>query len=247
MTTQHAYRNGGKPISLRRLLAATAALPAAVAGLMMVFAAETPANAYDYTIAPTVFQFPGATTETLSGAFSFFGTTLLSVDLTLSGDGPGVAGVYDTLDAFSSQNDGFFASNGITGTGSIAITFADPLAGQTAILQVLMYQPAVLNWLAALPTIWPPGYRQALPLSPQSRSRRASPCWAPHSGSSVSGGDGALRLARLVLAARLRRLGASVDQSSDVRHRHCALTSPAASAGIMRSDLWSRMKLWNTT
>jgi hypothetical protein len=128
MTTRHAYQNGGKPISFRRLLAATAALPAAVAGLMMVFAAETPANAYDYTIAPTVFQFPGSTTETLSGAFSFSGTTLLSADLTLSGDGPGIAGVYDTPDPFTSYNYAFFVSNGSTGV--ITITFADALVGQ---------------------------------------------------------------------------------------------------------------------
>jgi PEP-CTERM motif len=130
MTTRHAYQNGGKPISFRRLLAATAALPAAVAGLMMVFAAETPANAYDYTIAPTVFQFPGSTTETLSGAFSFSGTTLLSADLTLSGDGPGIAGVYDTPDPFASYNYAFFVSNGSTGTGVITITFADALVDQ---------------------------------------------------------------------------------------------------------------------
>jgi len=53
MTMQHAHtdQDGGKPVSLRRLPAATAALPAAVAGLMMAFAAETPANAFDYTIA----------------------------------------------------------------------------------------------------------------------------------------------------------------------------------------------------
>jgi hypothetical protein len=51
MTTQHAHEDGGKPISLRHLLAATAALPAAAAGVMMAFAAETPANAFDYTIA----------------------------------------------------------------------------------------------------------------------------------------------------------------------------------------------------
>jgi PEP-CTERM motif len=130
MTIQHAHTNqdGGTPVSFRRLLAATAALPAAVAGLMMAFAAETPANAHDYTIAPTVFQFPGATTETLSGAFSFSGSTLLSVNLTLSGDGPGVAGVYDAPDPFFSRTFGFFASDGSTGV--IALTFADPLAGQ---------------------------------------------------------------------------------------------------------------------
>jgi hypothetical protein len=81
MTMQHAHtdQDGGKPVSLRRLPAATAALPAAVAGLMMAFAAETPANPFDYTIAPTVFEFPGSTTETLSGAFSFSGSTLRSV------------------------------------------------------------------------------------------------------------------------------------------------------------------------
>jgi hypothetical protein len=128
MTTQRTHQDGGKPVSLRRLLAATAALPAAVAGLMMAFAAETSANAFDFTIAPTVFEFPGATTETLSGAFSFSGSTLLSVSLTLSGDGPGVAGLYDSPDPFSKAGTGFFASNGFTGV--IRITFTAALAGQ---------------------------------------------------------------------------------------------------------------------
>jgi hypothetical protein len=130
MTMQHdrIHQGSGRSVSLKRLLGATAALPAAIAGLMMAFAADTPASAHDYTISPTVFQFPGSTTETLSGAFSFSGSTLLSVNLTLSGDGPGVAGVYDSTDAFTSQNFGFFASNG--STGSIALTFAAALAGQ---------------------------------------------------------------------------------------------------------------------
>ncbi len=130
MTTQHdrIHQGSGRSVSLKRLLTVTAALPAAVAGLMMAFAADTPANAHDYTISPTVFQFPGSTTETLSGAFSFSGSTLLSVNLTLSGDGPGVAGAYDDLDSFFSNNNGFFASNGSTGV--IAVTFADPLTGQ---------------------------------------------------------------------------------------------------------------------
>jgi PEP-CTERM motif len=118
----------GTTASLKRLLIETAAVPVAVAGLMMAFATETPASAHDYTISPTVFEFPGSTTETLSGVFSFSGSTLLSVNLTLSGDGPGVAGVYDASDPFSLHNFGFFASNG--STGSIAVTFAAALAGQ---------------------------------------------------------------------------------------------------------------------
>jgi hypothetical protein len=126
-------RGGGRSMSsgnLKRLLIGAGALPAAIAGLVMAFAAETPASAHDYTISPTVFAFPGGTTETLSGVFSFSGTTLLSVKLTLSGDGPGVAGVYDTPDPFSSPDFGFFVSNGSTGTGVIAITFAAALVGQ---------------------------------------------------------------------------------------------------------------------
>jgi hypothetical protein len=106
MTMQHdrIHQGSGRSVSFKRLLGATAALPAAIAGLMMAFAADTPASAHDYTISPTVFQFPGSTTETLSGAFSF------------------------STDAFTSQNFGFFASNG--STGSIALTFAAALAGQ---------------------------------------------------------------------------------------------------------------------
>ena len=56
MTMQHdrIHQGSGRSVSLKRLLTATAALPVAVAGLMMAFAAETPANAHDYTISPTV-------------------------------------------------------------------------------------------------------------------------------------------------------------------------------------------------
>ena len=61
MTMQHnrIHQDSGRSVSLKRLLGATAALPAAIAGLMMAFAAETPANAHDYTISPTVFRVPG--------------------------------------------------------------------------------------------------------------------------------------------------------------------------------------------
>jgi hypothetical protein len=48
MTMQHAHtdQDGGKPVSLRRLLAATAALPAAVAGLMMALPCWAPLSGY---------------------------------------------------------------------------------------------------------------------------------------------------------------------------------------------------------
>ena len=131
MTTQHdrIHQASGRSVSLKRLLAATAALPVAVAGLMMAFAAETPANAHDYTISPTVFEFPGSTTETLSGVFSFSGTTPLSVNLTLSGDGPGTAGSYTV--PFSVGLSSAFEALTADKTAALALEFASPLTGQS--------------------------------------------------------------------------------------------------------------------
>ena len=131
MTTQHdrIHQGSGRSVSLKRLLAATAALPVAVAGLMMAFAAETPANAHDYTISPTVFEFPGSTTETLSGVFSFSGTTVLSVNLTLSGDGPGAAGSYTV--PFSVGLSSAFEALTADKTAALALEFASPLTGQS--------------------------------------------------------------------------------------------------------------------
>jgi hypothetical protein len=125
MTAQHA----GKSVSLKRLLAGTVALPAAAFGLMMAFAAETPANAHDYTISPTVFGFPGSTTETLSGVFSFSGTTLLSVNLTLSGDGPGAAGSYTVPVAVGLPS--FVEALNAGSTAALLLGFASPLMGQS--------------------------------------------------------------------------------------------------------------------
>jgi hypothetical protein len=130
MTTQHdrIHQGSGRSVSLKRLLTATAALPAAIAGLMMAFAADTPANAHDYTIAPTVFEFQGSTTETLSGVFSFSGTTLLSVNLTLSGDGPGVAGSYTVPVAAAAAS--FVEAVNAGATGALLLGFSSPLTGQ---------------------------------------------------------------------------------------------------------------------
>jgi hypothetical protein len=131
MTTQHEriHQGSGKSVSLKRLLGATAATPAAIAGLMMAFAAETPANAHDYTISPTVFEFPGSTTETLSGVFSFAGTTLLSVNLTLSGDGPAAAGSY--IVPISVGLSSAFEALTIGNSAALALEFASPLTGQS--------------------------------------------------------------------------------------------------------------------
>src|SRR5271170_6649693 len=108
MTSEHHQAADRNPVSLKRLLVGTAALPAAVAGLMMAFAVETSADAHEYEIASTVFPFPSSDTQTLSGMFSFSASTLLSVALTLSGDGPGTNGSY-TLPILASGN-AFIAS-----------------------------------------------------------------------------------------------------------------------------------------
>jgi PEP-CTERM motif len=131
MTMQHEgiHQGGGRSVSLKRLLAATAALPVAVAGLIMAFAADTPASAHDYTISPTVFEFPGSTTETLSGVFSFSGTTLLSINLTLSGDGPAVAGSYTVPVPTASAL--FVEALNAGSTAALALGFASPLTGQS--------------------------------------------------------------------------------------------------------------------
>ena len=95
---------------------------------MVVFAAETPANAHDYSISPTVFAFTGGTTETLSGVFSFSGTTLLSVNLTLSGDGPGAAGSYTVPVAAATSS--FVEASNASKTAALLVGFASPLTGQ---------------------------------------------------------------------------------------------------------------------
>ena len=96
---------------------------------MMAFAAETPANAHDYTISPTVFEFPGSTTETLSGVFSFSGTTPLSVNLTLSGDGPGAAGSYTV--PVSAGTPSFVEALNAGSTAAVLLGFSSPLTGQS--------------------------------------------------------------------------------------------------------------------
>jgi hypothetical protein len=102
-------------------------LPVAAFGLMMACAANARAGVYDYVIAPTVIQYAGPSDETISGEFSFSGSTLLSVDLTLSGAGPGLAGTYTVpLSQSGTLFDAFTATDG----GGMAVFFAAPLAGQ---------------------------------------------------------------------------------------------------------------------
>ena len=59
---------------------------------------------------------------------------LVSVDLTLSGDGPAVNGVYAFSDPFSSSNHEFFATTdnnpADTGAGVLDVDFVDALVGQ---------------------------------------------------------------------------------------------------------------------
>jgi hypothetical protein len=129
MTTEsHQAPDGCRP-SLRRLLIGTAALPAATLGLMMAFAVETGADAYEYEISPTVLTYPGSVTETVSGVFSIVGSNYVSVDLTLSGSGPGKAGAYTIPSVPSLGSTNLYAFT-VSGTNSIDIQFAEPLTGQ---------------------------------------------------------------------------------------------------------------------
>jgi hypothetical protein len=83
----------GKPASLKRLLIATSALPAATIALMMAFTPEANATVYDYVISPgATLAFVDGNTEDLSGTFAVNVTggiaTLTAVSLTLTGPTP---------------------------------------------------------------------------------------------------------------------------------------------------------------
>jgi hypothetical protein len=95
----------------------------------MAFQADANAAPYDYVItpSPTVFGFTGGTTDTLSGVFSFSGSTLLSVNLTLGGDGPGVKGAY-TIPYANPISPRVFEAFDST-TGALAIGFNQNLIG----------------------------------------------------------------------------------------------------------------------
>jgi len=125
----HHEGRTGNPGSPKRILR-VAILPAIALGLMGSFAVNANATPYDYTIAPTTFDFAGSTTETISGSFSFSGSDAVSVDLTMTGNGPGLSGTYSVLDQFYASNDILFASDAETETGTIAIVFASPLTGE---------------------------------------------------------------------------------------------------------------------
>jgi hypothetical protein len=97
-------------VSLRRLLCATAAVPAAGLALMLAFTPEESAAAEVYTIAPGShlhFAFDG-NSEAVTGQFTLNAadTAVFSVDLVLSGNSP-EAGTYDQF--ISSGATGFIA------------------------------------------------------------------------------------------------------------------------------------------
>jgi hypothetical protein len=128
MTAQQTHQDIGKPVPLSRLLLGTAALPGAVAGLMMAFAADAGATPYDYAISPspTVFTMSTGMTESLSGAFSFSGTTLLSVALNLAGSGSAPHGLYN--ESYPVDNNTFFIALSSSEHATIELIFRTPLA-----------------------------------------------------------------------------------------------------------------------
>jgi hypothetical protein len=131
----------GDPVSLRRLLCATAALPAAGLALMLAFTPEVSAAAEVYTIEPgshLYFPFNGAA-EAITGEFTLnaANTAVASVDLVLTGSSP-EAGTYDKL--ISSGTNGFIAgtasapSNFHSGAGTyIEITGFTPSFGAATV------------------------------------------------------------------------------------------------------------------
>jgi hypothetical protein len=109
----------GDHVSLRRLLCATAALPAASLALMLAFTPEVGAAAEVYTIAPGShldFTYLGGS-QAVTGEFTLntANTAVASVDLVLTGNYP-EAGTYDKL--ISSGTNGFIA-----GTASAPSSF----------------------------------------------------------------------------------------------------------------------------
>lgn len=122
---EHDQSDAGPFPSLKRLLIATSALPAAAMFAMVSFTPEAVAAPITYTIAPTGVTFVGYPSQTLSGSFVFDTSTDLldSVDLTLTGPGfsPGVYTV--PYQIFSST--GFEMG---TGSESLIIAFTEPLA-----------------------------------------------------------------------------------------------------------------------
>lgn len=135
MTIRRGYAADEKAPSLKRLLVATSALPAAAIALTLAFAPEAQATEYEYAISPgATLGFTDGHTEDLSGTFVVNNAggvaTLTAVDLTLTGPAPesgeytspvfagappphitaSTSGLVKQLDVFFSPSVSFFSS-----------------------------------------------------------------------------------------------------------------------------------------
>jgi hypothetical protein len=126
MTTEHRQASDGNPVSLRRLLIGTVALPAAIAGLMMAFIPEASATSIEYAFSPgATLTFADGNIESLTGTFTvnMAGPTLTQANITLASAAP-EAGVYNTPGFIHPNLLLFFASNL---AGTVALGFSSPL------------------------------------------------------------------------------------------------------------------------
>jgi len=91
MPTEHAQTGDGVPRSLKQLLIATSALPAAVFGLMVAFTPEASWADVEYAFSPgATLTFTDGHIESISGTFTYNTSshTLSLVDITLASASP---------------------------------------------------------------------------------------------------------------------------------------------------------------
>ena len=126
MNSEHYQAIEGNPMSLKRLLIGTAALPAAIAGLMMAFIPQASANSIEYAFSPGAsLTFADGNVESLTGTFTvdMAGPTVTQADFTLAGNGP-EAGLYNTPGFILPNLLLFFASDAASGTVAIGFDSA---------------------------------------------------------------------------------------------------------------------------